>query len=235
VSAPFLRLHAFLTKYLKALVFCPLRYIRKQFVQYYPSIGGAYRLVVHHEREVAFSAGRAIGAATFSPSKSIIPPLGFWSVPNGRILGDRGVVCAGYRWIDNNGNLRPHLAELRSTFARVRRLSGTTAMLVFEVGRRNYYHFLVDLLPKLDLVRRSEANIDHYVAPLNAGYQREAYQLLGIADKVVPATPKTNIICDRLLVTDDLTIHHTSVTPHFIWEQVDCQLDWGVHFIAGQL
>jgi capsular polysaccharide biosynthesis protein len=114
------------------------------------------------------------------------------------------------------------------------RILGDRGVLT-TVGRHNYYHFLVDILPKLELILRSGTPVDHYVAPVNEDFQKDAYRLLGIEDKVIPATANSNITCDHLLVVDKLSQNHIYVTPHYKWEQVNFQLDWVVHFLNEKL
>lgn len=220
-------------KLVKRLLKAILRSLK--FVRPFEEIQGARRVNVFAKREVRFGAGRPIGAEIFTPVSSTVPALGYWAIPDGRILGDRGgVTSVRARCAIDNG-VFPKWSEFRALFSPVLHLSGTTAMLFIEAGHHNYYHFLAETLPKLELILRSGTLVDHYVAPLNEDFQKDAYRLLGIENKIIPITSKSNIICDHLLATDKLFEYHIYTTPHFEFAMPNYQLDWAAHFLNDRL
>ena len=77
------------------------------------------------------------------------------------------------------------------------------AVAVLTTGpNQNYYHWLVEALPRLDLYERSGVAIDRFYAPTHTRFQRETLALLGIpCDRLAPATRHAHLAPARLVVS----------------------------------
>jgi len=66
----------------------------------------------------------------------------------------------------------------------------------------NYYHWMIEALPRLDLYERSGVTIDCFYAPTRTRFQRESLELLGISpQRILPATRQTHLAPARLLAS----------------------------------
>jgi capsular polysaccharide biosynthesis protein len=90
-----------------------------------------------------------------------------------------------------------HLSHL----SRPRQTPHTVAVLTTGPNH-NYYHWLIEALPRLDLYERSGIAIDRFYAPIRHRFQRETLSLLGISrDRIVPATCHAHLAPSRLVAS----------------------------------
>lgn len=86
-----------------------------------------------------------------------------------------------------------------------RGLRGTSLMLGNSAGAHCYYHWMLDLLPKLGLLKKAGitlSSIDHFlVREMNGSFHKETLEKLGIdSSRVVETKNDTHIECERLLM-----------------------------------
>ncbi len=137
--------------------------------------------------------------ATPSSSASVV------SLRNGRALHSCGAVIdannqlvADASGIDANGDF-PGNPLRRSTLAYPRKVSGPVALLTGG-SAQNYYHWLIDILPKMELLRSSNWKIDRYYIPQKYSFHRESARLLGIKpSQIIKATQEEHIQADTLV------------------------------------
>ncbi len=131
---------------------------------------------------------------------------------NGHIFGLHGAVITPdhYLLCDVVATFgRPkllHPAMLRGHFPQVTHVAGKVASLS-SAGSDNYYHWLFDVLPRLDLIRLCGIECDKIVVNTATSFQKECLQILGIHnDKIIHAHKKLHVQADRL-VAPSLTGH----------------------------
>ncbi|HUS21492.1 MAG TPA: glycosyltransferase 61 family protein [Aeromicrobium sp.] len=129
---------------------------------------------------------------------------------NGTVVGDYGATVTArgtfdfetsryfsvYRWNEHPLFLRPRLPKPY-------RVDGTVASLATRGGDRNYYHFLLEVLPRWALVRQlvADAEIDAVFMPAALGYERDLAAMAGIdADKILPTGSVPAVQASRLLI-----------------------------------
>jgi hypothetical protein len=125
---------------------------------------------------------------------------------DGRVTHDSGIVfsAAGGLLTDVSGlGVASDLPTnpLRLSFLpRPRRLSLVVAVL--STGRsENYYHWMTEAVPRLELYERSGLAIDRYYAPTRRAFQRESLALLGIPpQRILPASCHAHVEAEGLLV-----------------------------------
>ncbi len=88
-----------------------------------------------------------------------------------------------------------------------RHLPGTSMLLAPTAGAHCYYHWMLDILPKLGLLERqgiSIDSIDHFIVrQITGDFQRETLANLGIDEsRIVEAVHQQYWQCDRLLHVD---------------------------------
>ena len=129
------------------------------------------------------------------------------ALTDGRVTHDAGVVMAGgdavledvsgLGFASDNPTNPLHMSHL----PRPRQTPHTVAVLTTG-SNHNYYHWLLEAVPRLDLYARSGLPIDRFYAPINSRFQRETLALLGIPrEQIVPATRHTHLAPARLVVS----------------------------------
>ena len=129
------------------------------------------------------------------------------ALTDGRVTHDAGIVMAAGDAVlehvsgigfDNDTPTNPLLLPL---LPRPRSTPHTVAVLSTG-AHHNYYHWLMEALPRLDLYERSGLAIDRFYAPIRQRFQRETLSLLGIpSDRIVPATCGAHLAPARLVVS----------------------------------
>ena len=126
------------------------------------------------------------------------------TLTTGCVTHDAGVVMnAGVDVLEDVSGLGcasdvPTNPLLMSHLPRPRQTPHTVAVLTTGQNQ-NYYHWLVEALPRLDLYERSGLSIDRFYAPIHTRFQRETLALLGISREcIVPATRQAHLAPDCL-------------------------------------
>ena len=87
-----------------------------------------------------------------------------------------------------------------------------------------YYHWLVDLLPKLGLIFKAEIplkNIDKFLVPKYSSFHKETLDIMGIPpERILEVSQFPHIKADRLIVTPNVCqLRHSSLK--FLKRQLD--------------
>ena len=129
------------------------------------------------------------------------------TLANGRVTHDAGIVMsAGDAVLEDVSGIgfasdSPTNPLRLSHLPRPRHSPHTVAVLT-TAAHHNYYHWLLEALPRLDLYERSGVAIDRFYAPIRHRFQRETLALLGIPlDRIVPATYHAHLAPARLVVS----------------------------------
>ena len=98
-------------------------------------------------------------------------------------------------------------AEAKRRLRRVRRLEGTTCLFATSAGASIYYHWMLELLPKLGLLERYGVplhTIDHFLVREIAGqWQLDTLERFGIdRSRVVETRDLPHMECERVLHVD---------------------------------
>ena len=121
-------------------------------------------------------------------------PLTFVAfVPRGRVLSEGMVITPDNQLLDDvsvdfRDPASSKLAHISREWSgqRITAVDGTVAVLA-TAGGNLYYHWLFQLLPRLELIRRAGIDlgtIDHFlVNPVRTSYQRESLEALAIDDR----------------------------------------------------
>ncbi len=131
-------------------------------------------------------------------------------IPNARVFGDCGaVITADDRLVADVSLEVTRAGFTHSVFSRFRlgkpkRLGGLSAVLSAG-GRLNYFHWMMDVLPRLRLLQDAGIalnEVGHFlIGEVGAPFQKESAEALGIAsERFVPCSPSAHFQCDELLV-----------------------------------
>lgn len=166
----------------------------------------------HREIGAVHSAPSAFGARLAADASVCAPWPHFAAfIPGGRVLGGActavapgGVVLADaspHHWVP----LGRHRALVNSVLAMPpRRLPGTSA-LVGASGHRNYYHWLFDMIPRIELLQAGAGNrgIDRWILPQTGlGAAVPVLERCGIPRERIHWHGRgAHVECERLLVS----------------------------------
>lgn len=129
------------------------------------------------------------------------------TVRHGRVLAPYGAVIAEddtllFDLSPYYGAARPsqHPVYLRRRLPDVRDVPGSVGVLTTR-GSENYYHFLTDVLPRLELLRRAGAEPDAYAVNRVTRFQRDLLDHLGLtADRCLGGDKYPHLRAEELVV-----------------------------------
>lgn len=112
----------------------------------------------------------------------------------------------------------------RRFISKPKKLKGRALSLVSQAGGDNYFHWMIDVLPKLFLYKKSSyagLDIDYYIFnPIKHKFSLELLELLNIPkEKIIEILPYQSIQVDELLATSPPSItsnEHRLPIPHWI-------------------
>ncbi|MCH9630432.1 MAG: hypothetical protein S4CHLAM37_04310 [Chlamydiia bacterium] len=131
-----------------------------------------------------------------------IPEAFILSIPNGNVYSKNGLVFVGqnlvkellWRW----SYLRSSSFDL-NTLKEPEFLAGKTVVLAQE-GAANYYHWMVEVLPKLAFLEENHIEYDQIYTPFSSPFMRQTLELFGVdRKKVVEALPGRHIKAQELI------------------------------------
>lgn len=140
-------------------------------------------------------------------------------IDGGIVVGDYGANLTASRTLDHEtspyfgiSGWREHPIFLRPVLPDVEHVPGSLVSLATRGGSANYYHFLLDVLPRWGVLEETMPGVDpdHVYVPCDTGYQKELLALVGLdAFDLVPTGKHRAVTADRLLVpglpnTDEL-------------------------------
>lgn len=192
------------------------RYYVLRLVGYaaYPFLGGRAPLRGYHVKAQDFvqrGAGDYIRLQPLihSPSDPFQPERFVAVIPGGRALYDSGVVIspdhrllADVSWHGHDFVSQPkyHPAMHRVRLPAIQHIAGRVAV-VSSVMPENYYHWMVDMLPRLRTLEDSGLAPDYYFINATTQFQKDSLQALNIsADRILCPTAGTHIQADELIV-----------------------------------
>src|ERR1700689_2754019 len=132
------------------------------------------------------------------------------SIPKGRSLYDCGVVIspdhrllADVSWQDLvRGESLPlhHAAMYKICLPPIQHIAGSVAV-VASVRPNNYFHWMFDILPRFEILRRSNLVPDFYLINTETSFQKESLQALNIPmNRTLSPTMHTHIEAEELIV-----------------------------------
>ena len=172
--------------------------------------GGSY-VAVHAPGHVALVGPDESAPAPFTRVTSFDAPATFVAeLADARLFGKGvAVMTADARAVREatvhlNGVIDDHSVMRRFRLPAPRRLRETTAVLSAP-GGNTYYHWLFDVLPRLELLRLAGhdlARVDRFaVNSTRHAFQRETLARFGIgADRVLESDRRVHVECERMLL-----------------------------------
>lgn len=125
------------------------------------------------------------GARVLGDSASVISP-------DNRLLIDVSPAVARPAW------RHPDLE--RAWLPPIQTLGGRVAVIASVLSLR-YYHWMFDMLPRLELLARAGTPFDQVIVHTDFAFQRETLAHLGVKpEQIVPIHPRSHFLCDELIL-----------------------------------
>lgn len=131
-------------------------------------------------------------------------------VADGTVVGDYGAIITPNGTLDGEmsdyfgiAGWREHPLYLKRRLPPVEEVDGTVAVLATRGGSNNYYHFLLDVLPRFGVLQETlpDCEPDALFVPHGAAYQRTFMELAGLGGhRVIASGPDKAVRATRLLV-----------------------------------
>ncbi|WP_127586760.1 glycosyltransferase family 61 protein [Paenibacillus koleovorans] len=122
-------------------------------------------------------------------------------IEDGRLFGRRGIIMTSDHKLLKDVSVQ-RSSETPDILPRVSYTGGTTAVLTFKFIK-NYFHWMLDVLPRILLLRELRLPIDKYVISPQSSYPYlESMHMLGVPkEKIVVSTRKLHLQAQKLIVT----------------------------------
>lgn len=155
--------------------------------------------------------GRPTGLAFWDEVREYdVPPRFVLDVAGGRLVGDYAATITPGGILDLQTSpyfgirgWREHPIYLRRRLPEPTALSGTVLSLASPASGRNYYHSIMDTLPRWGVLREALEDLepDHVVISHTSRWDRQLIELLGL-DRfpLVEPSKHLSLVADRLLV-----------------------------------
>lgn len=103
------------------------------------------------------------------------------------------------------------------------RVRGRLGVLSFSVCGMNFFHFLVECLPKLRLFEEAGIDIDRYYAPYHSRYAKQLLQLFGVgSDRVIPEANGQHVLADQVVGCSPIDFPRREACQ-FLFNRMACQ------------
>jgi capsular polysaccharide biosynthesis protein len=139
--------------------------------------------------------------------RACVPPAIVARLPQGRVVGPYGAVVTAddtllFDLSPYYGAYRPsqHPILLNLRLPAVVTQAGSVAVLTTR-GVDNYYHFMLDVLPRLELLRRAGIDPDRYLVNRALPFQKELLARVGIPEeRTIESSSEPHIRAEDLVV-----------------------------------
>jgi capsular polysaccharide biosynthesis protein len=142
-------------------------------------------------------------------TRELVPRVAIAELPHGRVMAPHSAVVSGDGALVHEvsayfgtAHPREHPLYLHPFPAPARHIEGRLGVLALR-GDANYYHFLIDVLPRLAVAAACTAieQPDRWYVPARTTFQRGLLSLVGLTDdRIIDSTLYPHVIADTLVV-----------------------------------
>lgn len=129
---------------------------------------------------------------------------------DGAVAGDWGATVTANGTLDHETSeyfgvthWREHPVFLATALPPVEQVDGSVVSLTTRGGNRNYYHFLMDVLPRWGVFQECvpARNPDAVLVPRETAYQEQLLSLIGLDSyRIIPVTPRRTVRATSMFV-----------------------------------
>lgn len=149
-------------------------------------------------------------------------------ITDGRTFSNQGLVASsdGVQISDLSGAafgdaFAYHLVYCGQRIPKPRRIRGSVAVLACGVSQRNYYHWIVEVLPRLRLLEEAGVSPDYYFLPVRYPFHRQSLELLGIdCRKFIGARKYSHLQADELFAFTRPRMDMKPENANYLYQQM---------------
>lgn len=179
----------------------------------------------------------------FTAKEIIEFPASVWTLKNGLVFSDYGYVLLKQKKeiklvrelsipiydLDFNEHYFHEKYRWRY-FNRIKRINGTVAVINSSCSSHNYYHWLIETLPRLFLIKKSGINPDYYYISNELPFHRDAIKELGIPeDKII--SPKINTCIEATHLVVPSLVFQSKQKTKFTDNYIDVLPSWACEWL----
>lgn len=154
-----------------------------------------------------------------------IPAMTTLEIAEGTVVGDLGAVITPGGGLEMESSeywdlksWRQHPVNLAGRLPQPVSVEGSLAVLAARGGGSNYYHFLLDVLPRMHVLEQCwDGKPDRWFLPQATSYQRELWRLGGWDSREVINSSAAGAIRAERLIVPNLP-NHVELTPQWVIE-----------------
>lgn len=176
--------------------------------------------IIHQPTKLQFKRFSLASSKSSTWEAPILPQTFVLHIPKGRIFSDCGYVMIKGKYLVSEllWPWSPYKKGKKSltlkNAAQLQHVPGKLVVLTQE-GHRNYYHWMLEILPKLALLK----NIGSYdwicLPRMNLPFQKQTLVMMGVdLNKVIEADPTTYLEADEVIVPS--FVSRSCYTPHWV-------------------
>jgi len=143
---------------------------------------------------------------SFQGATHYLPPFYVRKIKNGKCYTKNGLVLTSDDMPLTNYTPEPDHPlrnKRKRRFKNPKKINGSVAIFSVDPLNANYFHWLIEIFPKMHLVKESGFNVDYYVINNTEPFQKGALEMFGIPDeKIINHEPNELIQADELIVPD---------------------------------
>ena len=158
------------------------------------------------DRYLSFEPEQIISYSSLAQDRFVSPETNVAIIAHGRVVFGYGVTITREHTLladvspQLGGPPQSHAALFTTRFPAVEKIPGRVAVLSSTAHQR-YFHWMFDVLPRLELLQMSKIRIDKYVINNDYRFQRETLEKLQIdPDIIISPSSQTHIEADELVV-----------------------------------
>lgn len=158
------------------------------------------------DRYISFECDQAVSYSNRPQDYFMSPETNVAILAHGRVAFDYGVTITRQHTLLADVSPQPggrpgsHAALFARRFPPVQKNPGAVAVLSSSAHQR-YFHWMFDVLPRLELLQMSKIKIDKYVVNKEKRFQRESLEILQVDPaKIISPSNETHLEAGELVV-----------------------------------
>jgi capsular polysaccharide biosynthesis protein len=178
--------------------------------------------IIHKPIKLQFKRFPLASSKSSTWEAPILPQTFILHVPKGRIFSDGGYVLVKERYVVSEllWPWSPYKKGKKALSLKnagpLQPISGKVVVLTQE-GHRNYYHWMLEILPKLALLKDVEPYDWICMPRMNLPFQKQTLAMMGVdLNKVIEVDPTTYLEADEIIVPS--FVSRSCYTPHWVVE-----------------
>ncbi len=170
-----------------------------------------YEYLIYEESEVDYPSVKTYNnqvCESFKTKSEKIPSFYARSIKNGKGFTQNGMALSpdNVAFTDYTTDIKhPLRNKMKYKFNNAEKLSGKVAICSVEPNNLNYFHWMLEIFPRINLIQKSGLEVDKYIISNEKPFQKYLLELIGIKEnQVINYQPNRLIQAEELIIPDML-------------------------------